>query len=67
MRSLMICTPHPNCSGDKIQKNDMGGHVVHMGERRVIYVVLVGKPEGKRPLGDPGIDGRKILRWIFRK
>jgi len=27
--------------------------------------VLVGKPEVKRPLG--GVDGRIILRWIFRK
>jgi len=29
------------------------GHVVHMGERKGIYRVLVGKPEGKRPLGRP--------------
>jgi len=29
------------------------GHVVHMGERRSIYRVLVGKPEAKRPLGRP--------------
>jgi len=28
----------------------MGGHVAHMGESRGIYRVLVGKPEGKRPL-----------------
>jgi hypothetical protein len=28
---------------------------------------LVGKPEGKIPLGDPDVDGRIILRWIFRK
>jgi len=28
-------------------------HVAHMGERRGIYRVLVGKPEGKRPLGRP--------------
>jgi hypothetical protein len=35
--------------------------------RRDVYRVLVGKPEGKRPLGDPGVDGRIILRWIFRK
>jgi hypothetical protein len=30
-------------------------------------MVLVGKPERKNYLGDPGIDGRIILRWIFRK
>ena len=29
--------------------------------------LLVGKPEGKRLLGRPGVDGRIILRWIFRK
>jgi hypothetical protein len=38
-----------------------------MGERRGIHRVLLGKPEGKRPLGRPGLDGRIILRWIFRK
>jgi len=27
----------------------------------------VGKPKGKRPLGDPDVDGRIILRWIFGK
>jgi len=29
------------------------GHVAHMGQRRGVYRVLVGKPEGKRPLGRP--------------
>ena len=29
------------------------GHVALMGERRGVYSVLVGKPEGKRPLGRP--------------
>jgi hypothetical protein len=33
------------------------GHVEHMGERRGVYRVLVGKHEGKRPLGRPS------LRW----
>jgi hypothetical protein len=33
-----------------MEKNEMGGHVAHMGESRGIYRVLVGKPEGKRPL-----------------
>jgi hypothetical protein len=29
------------------------GHVARMGERRGVYRVLVGKPEGRRPLGRP--------------
>jgi len=29
------------------------GHVVRMGEERAVYRVLVGKPEGRRPLGRP--------------
>jgi hypothetical protein len=33
------------------------GHVARIGEGRVVYRVLVGKPEGKRPLGRPR------LRW----
>jgi hypothetical protein len=38
-----------------------------MGERRRVYRVLVWKPEGKIPLGDPVVDGRIIVRCIFRK
>jgi len=38
-----------------------------MGERRGVYRVLVGKPEGKSHWGDPGVDGSIILRWIFRR
>jgi hypothetical protein len=29
------------------------GHVARMGEGRDVYRVLVGRPEGKRPLGRP--------------
>jgi hypothetical protein len=29
------------------------GHVARVGEERKLYKVLVGKPEGKRPLGRP--------------
>jgi len=29
------------------------GHVAHMGEERGVYRVLLGRPEGKRPLGRP--------------
>ena len=35
----------------------MGWACSSYGERRVVYRVLVGKPEGKRPLGRPR------LRW----
>jgi hypothetical protein len=34
------------------------GHVARMGETRDVYRLLVGKPEGKRPLGRPR------RRWI---
>jgi len=34
------------------------GHVARMGKERRVYRVLVGKPEGKRPLG------RHRRRWV---
>jgi hypothetical protein len=43
------------------------GHVACVGERRGIYRVLVGKPEGKRPLLRPRHRWEIILRWFFRK
>ena len=45
----------------------MGGACSAYGERKGVYRILVGKPEGKNHMGDPGLDGRLILRWIFRK
>jgi len=45
----------------------MGGACGAYGGGERVHMVLVGKSEGKRPLGDPDIDGRIILRWIFRK
>ena len=29
------------------------GHVARIGEKRGVYTILMGKPEGKRPLGRP--------------
>jgi hypothetical protein len=31
----------------------LAGHVARMGEKRNVYRLLVGNPEGKRPLGTP--------------
>jgi hypothetical protein len=35
----------------KSRRMRWAGHVARMGERRNVYGILVGKPEGKRPLG----------------
>jgi hypothetical protein len=40
-----------------MEKNEMGGHVARMGERRGVYRAFVGKPEGKGPVG------RHRRRW----
>ena len=37
----------------KSRRMRWAGHVARTGERRGVYSVLVGKPEGKRPLGRP--------------
>jgi hypothetical protein len=37
----------------KSRRMSWAGHVARMGEHRGVYRVLVGKPEGKRPLGRP--------------
>jgi len=45
----------------------MGGVCSTHGETKGVYRVLVGKPEGKNHLRDTGVDGRIILKSIFRK
>jgi hypothetical protein len=37
----------------ELRRMTWAGHVAYMGKRRVVYRVLVAKPEGKRPLGRP--------------
>jgi hypothetical protein len=37
----------------KSRRMRWAGHVAQMGEKRNAYRILVGKPEGKRPLGRP--------------
>jgi hypothetical protein len=40
-------------SGDKIEKNEMDEAFSTYGEKRGVYRVWVGKPEGNRPLERP--------------
>jgi hypothetical protein len=42
----------------KSRRMRRAGHVARMGEKRNVHRLLVGKPEGKRPLGRPR------RRWI---
>jgi hypothetical protein len=51
----------------KSRRMRWAGHVPHMRGKRGAYGILVGRPEGRRPLGRPGVDGRIILKWIFMK
>jgi hypothetical protein len=46
---ILICRYH---YADQVMVNKVGGGMWHIWERKV-YKVLVGKPEGKRPLGRP--------------
>jgi hypothetical protein len=43
------------------------GHRACIGERRGTYRILVGILRERYNLGDLGIDGRLILKWIFKK
>jgi hypothetical protein len=42
-------------------------HVARTGEKRKVYRVLVGKPEGKRPLGRPRRRWEDGIRLYLRK
>jgi hypothetical protein len=42
----------------KSRRRRWAGHVTRMGEKRNAYRILVGNPEGKRPLGRPR------RRWV---
>jgi hypothetical protein len=55
-------------SGDKIEKNGMGGAFNEYWREGGAYTgCWWGNPKGRDHLGDPAVDGRIILRRIFRK
>ena len=63
----MICIPHPIFGRVTKSRRKWAKHVARMGERRGVCSVVVGKLEGKNHLGEAGLDGRIIIRCIFRK
>jgi hypothetical protein len=63
----MICTPPQYCAGDKIEKNYMDGACSADGEGRGLYWVWWGNLRERNHWRDQGVDGRIILRGIFRK
>jgi hypothetical protein len=57
----------PNIVGQiKSRRMKWAGHVSRMGEDRKMYKVLVGKPEGKRPLGRPRCRWQDGIRMHLR-
>jgi hypothetical protein len=51
----------------KSRRMRWAGYVARMGEGRGVYMALVGKPEGKRPLGRPRRRWEDNIKWIFKK
>jgi hypothetical protein len=51
----------------KLRRMSWAGHVVRMGEERGVYRVLVGKPEGKRPLERPRRRWEDNIKMDFRE
>jgi hypothetical protein len=53
VRSFVICTHLQILLGRSIQENEVGGICNTQGRGEKLYKILVGNPEGKRPLGRP--------------
>jgi hypothetical protein len=51
----------------KSRRMRWAGHVACVGEGRGVHRILVGKPEGKRPLGSPRHRWEDNIRWRFRQ
>jgi hypothetical protein len=49
----------------KSRRKRWAGNVARIGENMKAYMLLVRKPEGRRPLGRPIVSECIILRWIL--
>jgi len=62
----MICTTQ-YYSGDQIDKNEMGGECSTYGVGELYTGFWWENLRERDRLEDPGLDGRIILRWTFKK
>jgi hypothetical protein len=51
----------------KSRRMSWEGYVGPLGERRGVYRDWLGNLRERDHWGDPGVGGRIILRWIFKK
>jgi hypothetical protein len=67
MRSFIFYTLPQILLGKSHQGERLVGHVACMGEERNVCKVLMGKPEGKRPLVRPRRRWRDGIRMHLRE
>jgi len=58
MWSFITCMLHQILLLTKSRRMSWVGHVASMEALRNLYKIVVGKPEGKRPFGDLGVNRR---------
>jgi hypothetical protein len=66
MRSLMTCTPYSILFSDHIENELDRACSMYEGEERRVQG-FGGDLRERDHMGDPGIDGRIILIWVFMK
>jgi hypothetical protein len=66
-KELHILYSAPNIIIQIKSRMKWAGHVARMGEERKVYKVLVGKPDGKRPLGRPRVRWEDGIRMDLRQ
>jgi hypothetical protein len=65
MRSFIICAVR-QVQLEQVKENEMSRECGTNGAKRNAYRILVGKLEGKRPLGKKhDVGGKTILKWIL--
>ena len=51
----------------KLRRMRWAGHVARLRERRGVYRVLVGVLRERDNLEDLSVEGRVILKWVFKR